>query len=700
MPSRADVFARTQWNLKILADTRRDGVDFYPRGKDERWWILNVHGSSHCHTRSEHDPHEIWGWRNVELADGNHVPLARLMSLDTETPTDRAARLLLNPNSPPPLHRLRVRIEQRHRELDLATMKLKTTRLDHDDRARIELAQRIADGLESPFCDKAIDLKIDQHWMSDWVDVIFAWATRTKAAIEDITTRPDSVSQLDKFRAGWVLWWSDDSDTITFADFDKFMKASVDMSVLNKTERPWSYRRPDKAIAVPLKTTAESTFSWIRDATTAWENNRRLVTGDLLGSKFEVTRDGRIESMGEDTRLWRWRVADYDPTTTTIATAEARSTYLNPFIHHNVKLDLVTLRVDTVFTDAESNMIRSASHAWHGKITPFSAKSVESDLRNNCLPERWEQILGRAVDRAKAVGERGDYLREDYTIEDRIYIGWKLDNPGLDFAAFDALDTLPAAENPVWEEWRVLHDDKVTSTRNKATLLDHGVFDDALGVQRTGGRTLSTLDNSDGNRWTWSLDDYDSGTAVIDKIWIFSDTGFLLCRHNVTLNLVTMRVETTLTDEERRNFDVVRDLAAGTLSPFSPQVQAIRDTMVTDEAYGNALRKLGIRAHDRSIRRVVRSHHYTSDERAFIGWWWRYGQRMENSRLLSAFERGRGDDSFAGRMWTEWDARTDEKRGKRLKSQPTTGGVKRANPDSSPDSENKHSRSGARLVYV
>jgi hypothetical protein len=249
----------------------------------------------------------------------------------------------------------------------------------------------------------------------------------------------------------------------------------------------------------------------------------------------------------------------------------------------------------------------------------------------------------------------------------------------------------------------VLHDDKVTSTRNKATLLDYGVFDAALGVQRPpyGGRNFSTLDNSDGNRWVWSLEDYDRDTSFIDKIWISSDTGFFIFHLGVKLNLVTMRVETTLTDDERRNFDAVKGLAAGTVSPFSPRVKAIRDTMVLDEAYGNALRKYGILVRDRSTRFVVRSANYTPEERAFVGWWYGYGQRTENSQLLSAFEMGRGDDSFAGKVWAGWDAETDAKYGKRGQSQPTTSGVKkRDKPDSSPDSENKLPRTGARLVYV
>ena len=439
MPSRADVFARAQWNLKILADTRRDGVDFYPRGKDERWWIKNHRGFSLCRTPSDHDPREIWVWKNVELVDGNHVPSAVFSGIDTETPTERVSRLLLNPNSNPPMPSLHIRIQQRHRELDLATMKLKTTRLDHDDRARIELAQRIADELESPFCDKAIDLEIDQHWVGGWDEILLVWADTLRTRIEDVTLHPDSVSQMDKFRAGWVL-----STLVTdkglFADFDAFMKTSVDMSVMNKTERPWSYRRPDNG-GVPLKTTAESAFSWIQDATTAWRNNQMLVHGPLAPGVGWAIKNGNVVTLGSDRIRWTWAAADYDPATALIAEATMVTTdgmRLKPFTHYNVKLNLAQMRVVTPFTEDETNTIRQSNRLADGKITPFSNESMMYDLKTKSVPARWEAALARMVTRARAYAGFKLYIEGTYTHDDRVYIGWAVDNPGLDFAAFEA----------------------------------------------------------------------------------------------------------------------------------------------------------------------------------------------------------------------------------------------------------------------
>ena len=231
MPSPADVFAANR-NREILATARSGGTEFIP-GRNDHWWIrYRDSGRTVCYTPSEETPTEIWMWNNVDRVPGrpvNYVVHASLKGFDLETSTERTARLLLDPKSHPPLRDIVVAVTQNDLEINLATMQVKTKRIDHNDIARIKLARLIYDGNESPFHKNSIRLELDRYCVQRWRGMLEAWATRIKAEIEDVAIRPDSVSQLDKFRAGWVLSLGD-GDLGLFTDFNEFIAARVDTS--------------------------------------------------------------------------------------------------------------------------------------------------------------------------------------------------------------------------------------------------------------------------------------------------------------------------------------------------------------------------------------------------------------------------------------------------------------------------------------
>jgi hypothetical protein len=355
--------------------------------------------------------------------------------------------------------------------LDFATMRVKNIdRLIGIERYNLELAQEVFQGSKSPLDPEVTRQKIPELWQGDWESVLSNYATNMMTKLETGNLDPATVSQHEKLYIGWRV---DRVGDTTFAAFEKFVADNIDFGLERPRRRAPIY---DKNILLPFSTTAEEEFPRIGRLEQIWSNKQQLIKyiksgaagsfalegttgshGDMITSSFDSYDSPRIAK-------WTWKLSDYNPITSVVATVIYKTGIFNDIVHTNFVLSPRSLWFEEGFTPTEKRKLRFGEIAHRAATSrqsrsedwakyPFSATSLELKMGSFFKPAVWEDILDKFYSIPLRQIEAGDIMSIWYTPEQRRYIGWRyrrsLAREDTTWSAYPG----GIEEDPAWANW-------------------------------------------------------------------------------------------------------------------------------------------------------------------------------------------------------------------------------------------------------
>jgi hypothetical protein len=262
--------------------------------------------------------------------------------------------------------------------IDFSTMRVKNIeRLTGIERLNLKLAREVYDQETSPLDPKVTRQKIPELWQGDWETVLSDYATRMMTELETGNIDPATVSQHEKLYIGWRV---DRVGDTTFANFETFVADNIDFG-LERTRTKVS--KWDKNRIVPFSTTAEQEFPRIDRLGQHWSNKQQLIKygetgagsfvlesttgshGDMITSSYDSYDSPRIAK-------WTWKLSDYNPVTSVVATVIYKTDLFNDIVHTNFVLDLWSLAFEEGFTPTEKRKLRFGETAYVGTVREYA----------------------------------------------------------------------------------------------------------------------------------------------------------------------------------------------------------------------------------------------------------------------------------------------------------------------------------------